>query len=359
MTSVPSVTPNVATSHEIQRGGTPVIALNGGGSGGYIVNPQLANDQGLPIVEVLYVDPTGPAALGITKTTIALQPGQYYATPDNQTTPTWTNAASGGHRFTAVKFGGGIAPGPFTPTNGAFPPNGPTGLINVLPSYLYQQYNDDGDLQAFVATFNQLAQNYVDTFNAINLPVYTGDIITGALLDWVAEGIYGLSRPALASGQYLTTGPFNTYQFNKWLLNKFKITGPDNIVVTTDDIFKRILTWHLYKGDGKIFSIRWLKRRIMRFLFGEDGTDPGVSETYQISVTFGPNGVVNINLLSSISEVTGGAILNRMLFNKLRFNQLKTSITPLTPLPNVAIFKEAVDSGALELPFQQSWNVII
>ena len=41
----------------------------------------------------------------------------------------------------------------------------------------------------------------------------------------------------------------------------------------TDDVFKRILTWHFYKGDGKNFSVRWLKRRIWRFLQGANGTD--------------------------------------------------------------------------------------
>ena len=28
------------------------------------------------------------------------------------------------------------------------------------------------------------------------------------------------------------------------------------------------MTWHLYKGDGKTFNTRWLKRRVMRFLTG-------------------------------------------------------------------------------------------
>ena len=41
--------------------------------------------------------------------------------------------------------------------------------------------------------------------------------------------------------------------------------GPDDIVVADDDTYRRCLTWHYQKGDGKYFNIRWLKRRVMRF----------------------------------------------------------------------------------------------
>jgi hypothetical protein len=97
----------------------------------------------------------------------------------------------------------------------------------------------------------------------------------------------------------------------------------------------------------------------MRFLVGEDGTAPNIDQTYQISVTFGPNSGVNINLLSGISKLIGGAIYNRFALNKVRFNETILSIEPLTPLPNALIFKEAVQSGVLELPFQNVFNVVI
>lgn len=355
---VDSLTLGPGVASEVFTAGQSIIALSAGELGGFVVNPQLAVDQGIADAEVLFVDPTGPASLFPTATTFALQPGQTYAVPALSSTPLWINAVTGGHRFTAIQYGKS-KPGEYVPATGTFPPLGPTGLVEVLPSYLYQEYNDDGDLQAFVATFNQLSQNYVDTFNALNLPIYTSDLISGSLLDWVAEGIYGLSRPSLSSGQFKTVGPYNTYQFNKAWYNYFKLSGPDVVVATSDDIFKRILTWHLYKGDGKVFSIRWLKRRIMRFLFGEDGVDLNIDQTYQISVTFGPNSGVNINLLSGISTIIGGTILNRFGLNRVTFNQTMLSIEPLTPLPNAVVFKEAVLSGVLELPFQFQYNVVI
>src|SRR5579859_3473841 len=96
-------------------------------------------------------------------------------------------------------------------------------LQEVIPSYLYVEYNDDEDLQAFVTAFNAIAQQYVDFFNQINLPIYTSSSISGALLDWVAQGIYGMTRPSLpGAGSTLIYGPFNTYAFNKLAFNQRK-----------------------------------------------------------------------------------------------------------------------------------------
>jgi hypothetical protein len=341
----------------VAKGGRAVVAVPAYTLGGYVVNPASYIDQGISTVEVLFVDPTGPAVLHQTATTVPLQPGQSYRVPADQTTPLWINAASSGHRFSAILLQPPV-PG-VTPIPGAFPPIGPTGLINVIPSYLYEQYNDDDDLQAFVASFNALAQNYVDTFNALNLPVYTGTIIAGALLDWVAQGLYGMARPALSSGRVIDRGPFNTYLFNAMTLNHFQVTESSDVVVTDDDIFKRILTWHLYKGDGKVFSIRWLKRRIMRFLLGTNGTAPNVDDSYQLSVTFGPNYGVSIRLLTGVRTITAAATFNSLTLNTMRFNETNSQFAAFTPLPNAAIFKEAVDSGALELPFQFNYTVTI
>jgi hypothetical protein len=353
---IPPVSVFRGANSVIAEGGQSVVALYGGAFDGYIINPQLAQDQNLSLAEVLFVDPTGPAALQQTGTTVPLQPGEYYRVAPGQTTDLWVNAVSAGHRFTSVL----IQPTPvFTPIEGPFPPSGPTTMLEVIKAYLYKEYQDDDDLQAFIDTFNGIAQNYVDTFNALNLPIYTGPLIVSALLDWVAEGIYGMSRPALSSGQKTKLGPFNTYRFNTTMLNKFKLVEPDDVVATSDDVFKRILTWHLYKGDGKVFNVRWLKRRIMRFLLGENGTAPHIDQTNQISVTFGGDNAVSIRLISSVASITKSAIFNTSMFNSRTFNEVKTQITQITPLPNAAIFQEAVRSGVLELPFQYTWSVTI
>lgn len=342
----------------VSRAGVSVVALYGNALGGYVINPQRPRDQGISDAEPLFVDPTGPAALEQTATTVPLSPGQSYRMTPGQTTPLWVNAATAGHKFTAVLIQE-PTPYPPTPLPSTFPPAGPTTLQNVIPSYLYKQYEDDDDLQAFVASFNTMAQNYVDTFNALNLPVYTGSIIAGTLLDWVAEGIYGMSRPALSSGKVKKKGPLNSYMLNGSMFNKFSIVEPNDVIVTTDDIFKRILTWHLYKGDGKVFNVRWLKRRIMRFLFGENGTDLNVDQTYRISISFGPNGEISIRLINSIRTITKAAMFNSFAPNSMAFNRVETQSSTLTPLPNAAIFQEAVQSGVLELPFQFSYTVSI
>lgn len=240
----------------------------------------------------------------------------------------------------------------------AFPPSGQTTLTETIPSYLYQQYSDDDDLQAFVAAFNDLAQEYVDWFASIGLPVYTGVEIVGPLLDWVAQGLYGMTRPTLSTGKNQDLGPYNTYTFGTQLLGRFKFIGPQNITATSDDVFKRILTWHFYKGDGKVFNIRWLKRRVMRFLLGVNGTDLNIDQTYQVSVTFGVGNQVVINLITGLRVVTGGLIFGRTRFGTTAFGALTTHFVSLGPVPAlVPVLQEGIASGALELPFQFTYVV--
>lgn len=208
----------------------------------------------------------------------------------------------------------------------AFPPPGPTTLLKTLPSYLYCQYADDDALQAFIAAYNTLAQNYVDTFGDLSLPVYTGAGIAGALLDWVALGLYGLARPTLPAFGSGAKGAYNTSPYNVLVYNGRVPAVTQTTFATTDDIFKRILTWHFYKGDGQVFSLSWLKRRVLRFLTGPDGIGPVISNAYTVSVTF--TGAY----AATITIPTG---------------------------PAATIFQAAVLSGALELPFQYSWSVVL
>lgn len=206
----------------------------------------------------------------------------------------------------------------------AFPPDEQTTLTQTIPSYLYMQYADDEDLQAFIRAFNELAQQYVTWFASIGLPVYTGDLITGDLLDWVARGLYGVSRPALSSGDVENVGPFNTMELNSYPFNDYEVLGDDSFQPTDDDNFKRIITWLFFKGDGTVFNVRWLKRRIARFLNGVNGVNYNVDQTYNISVTF-----------------TGG-------------NNITITVDDYAP-----ILKEAIDAGVLQLPFQYNWTIDI
>lgn len=197
-------------------------------------------------------------------------------------------------------------------------------LQNTIPSYLYTQYADDDDLQAFVASYNATQQSYVNTFNGLNLPVYTQ--LSGALLDWVGAGIYGYPRPSLPGTQPTAVGPLDTYAPDAVVPLNTITTTAGTTYATSDDIYQRLLTWHFYKGDGKAFSINWLKRRIMRFMIGANGTAPNIPYTYQINVTFGSGNVVNITIPT---------------------------------YPAAPYLAAAIASGAAELPFQWQWVVTV
>ncbi len=350
-----------ATS-KVSVGGQAVVVVYPGALGGLIINPLTIVDQGLSSNELitspeaLFVNFYDAATPYVNATTIEVFPGGSVGIPFGLTTNVTVNAPSSGHLFTALVF---QTPTPFPPAPviGPFPPNAPTGLVKTIPSYLYQEYNDDDSLQAFVMAFNSLAQTYVDAFNSLNLPIYTQANISGALLDWVAAGLYGLLRPALSSGRNKNVGPFNTYTFNSLVLNKIRHVAPANAVVTNDDIFKRILTWLFLKGDGKVFNIRWLKRRVGRFLAGVNGTNPKIDQTYRVSVTFGANASITIWIVGGQRTVTGGALFNRFAGNTRKFNNLSSTFVAYAPVENALVFQEAVSSGALELPFQFTWSV--
>jgi len=173
----------------------------------------------------------------------------------------------------------------------SFPPSGPVTLQRLLPAYLYKQYEDDDDLQTFVAAQNYLAQKFQDDFNHLNLPIWS--MLSGALLDWVGAGLYGIRRPVLSLqragpsgagvGPYATF-PYNTLEYAGGRLHPANI-NPVTYINVTDDIYKRILTWHLYKGDGFQFSTRWLKQRIHRFMNGPNGAIEFNDNTYDVSIT--------------------------------------------------------------------------
>lgn len=208
-----------------------------------------------------------------------------------------------------------------TPTN--FPPAGPP-VTQIIPCYPYVEYQDDDNVSSFFAAYNQLAQNDLDALNSLNLPIYTNGVIQGSLLDWVGQGIYGMSRPVIPTGQLTLEGPFNTYQFNSLVFNGRKVINSGTFFTATDDVYKRCLTWAFYKGDGVVTSIPWIKRRIARWFWGVNGTDVGAVDQKQISVV--PS---NGNTLIVTIHTTGGM-----------------------PTLHASVFVAAVDARILELPFK-------
>lgn len=237
-------------------------------------------------------------------------------------------------------------------TNSFLLPPGP----DVIPAYPYVQYNDDDDILAFFGAYNIYAQAFSDWFYDLHLPVYTYEPISGALLDWVAKGLYGMGRPSISyfAGEFI--GPLATYGCAVLGMAVERNIGDETQQIVDDDVFRRILTWHIQKSYGKLFDIRWLKRRIIQFLKGLDGVVFNVDQTYEVSVTFGPGNQVNINFHIGIWSNIAGAFPGFCGCATDLYAGMTGTFT-LNPILNGALLKAAVQSGALELPFQFTYKI--
>jgi hypothetical protein len=196
-------------------------------------------------------------------------------------------------------------------------------MQGIIPSYAYQQYSDDENILAFVAAYNALANGYLAWFNATALGVYTSPAIAGPLLDWTATGIYGIARPTLSSSTASSTGALNSHALDMLVLNGFYKTTSGTAVIAPDDIYKRVLTWHLFRNDGQIPSIPWLRKRVNRFIYGYGGSDASIDTLGNISLTLSGSTLT----ITVPSGVVG------------------------------TFFQQAVNNGILALPFQLSYTV--
>lgn len=196
-------------------------------------------------------------------------------------------------------------------------------LTQTLPSYPYSQYADDVNVSAFFTAYNELSQENLVTINAATLPIYMNQ--SGALLDWCALGIYGIPRNNLPAGAPLIIGQYDTFELNSIDLNQYLIDSSPSTFAVTDAIYQSIIQWNTFKGDGKLFTRRWLKRRVQRFLSGTLYPD----QTYQVSVTF-------VSTNSVIVKVSSGS----------------------APLTNVGLLNSAIAAGACQVPFQYSIEVV-
>lgn len=165
---------------------------------------------------------------------------------------------------------------------------------DIIKSYPYVQFADDENITAWFDAYNTYAQQYLDWFNNTPLAVYTRSEISDDLLDWVAAGVYGCYRTPIAFGNTRSIGPLNTYTPNYIPFNQGKELSDQTSFTMTDDIFKRVITWNFYKGDGVQISIPWLKKRIARF------TDLNFMD---ISVIVGANKSVTVKVTGADSEI--------------------------------------------------------
>ena len=231
-------------------------------------------------------------------------------------------------------------------------------LEDIIRSYLYTQYNDDDNIRAFVTAYNTMAKNIYDWMKNANLPIFVGGYNAGDQLRWIARGIYGVKPPVLSSGRQLVLGAFNTFTFNTVPSNTRKVINQSEQVVVSDDLFKRIMTWNFYKGDGFYFTIPWLKRRIMRFLTGVNGVDVVNDQHWSISVLFSGEGA-SVSIIKGFRKLTDSSVYNTQTFNSRAYNQKTSVLIKSNEYEYASLFKQAFDSGLLHMPFYQPVSVTI
>ncbi|WP_293600716.1 hypothetical protein [Polynucleobacter sp. 39-46-10] len=228
-----------------------------------------------------------------------------------------------------------------------------TPLASIMPSYLYQQYADDDDLQAFVNSYNSLTQSYLDWFNQTPLAIYTNQSISGTLLDWCATGIYGISRPYLSTVKNSISGEYDTVSYDVGVYNASikKQSGTSSLV--SDDIYKRVLTWHLYLGDGYQMSLVWLKRRIARFLYGAGGQDITVDDLQHVSLrgaglyTDGPYGTGEYDSIPYNSDIVSSDLIKGVV-------EIKIPNSSISQAFQILLFE-----NYLAMPFQVKFTVVL
>jgi hypothetical protein len=104
MSIVSPVNPVPGVNFAVNTGGVAVVAVAGSPNGGFIQNPLLAADQGIPVAEPLYINPVTTAATVGNGTTFVIQPGGTWQLIPGQSSATSVNAPTSGHKFSVVSF---------------------------------------------------------------------------------------------------------------------------------------------------------------------------------------------------------------------------------------------------------------
>ncbi len=229
-------------------------------------------------------------------------------------------------------------------------------LQQVIPAYLYAQYSDDETLQAFVDAYNGIAQGYLDWDNSTPLSVYTNPSISGALLDWIGTGVYGIGRPTLSTETDQTFGEYDSTAWNTIAFSNLENVFSGSVQVANDDIYKRFMTWVLYRGDGVQMTMQWLKRRVARFIYGAYGSDISVDVLQNISIV--NTGSSNGASAGTNSGPTNGGPTNGITALASTAHSGVFNITIQSGYPS-STFAMLVKFGVLPLPFQCNFEVTI
>jgi hypothetical protein len=202
-------------------------------------------------------------------------------------------------------------------------------LASVVPAYVYTQYADDANITAFFSAVNTLAGGYLSWMTNTPLALYTSPTISGPLLDWIGQGIYGITRPIIStlSTQY-TAAALDGVPLDTIAIDGSSFSSSGSAFPANDDYYKRVITWQTYIGDGRIFNAMVLRKRIARFLYGINGTDITASQSQAVSVA------------------STGA-------------KTYTIIVPSAANPASTYFQDLFNTGSLGYPFMQTATVNI
>lgn len=222
-----------------------------------------------------------------------------------------------------------------------------------LQAYAYQEYADDEYVQAFVSAYNRISQGYLDWSNQNPLALYTKSNISGEMLDFVGNNLYGISRPVISTFSRTISGELGSNVLGDHTMGTLVITESGTAIVANDDIYKRTLTWYLYRGDGVQMSVEWIRRRIARFLYGVDGSDIDVGLISNVSITFPPFPI------DSVTGQLGTNVLGTHPLGVLYFNKLHQATITVPSLTVSNTFYDLFLSGYLSTPFQMAFTIQI
>ncbi|MXV36804.1 MULTISPECIES: hypothetical protein [unclassified Saccharibacter] len=204
----------------------------------------------------------------------------------------------------------------------------------IAPAHAYQQFSDDANIVAFFKAYNQLAQESLSWMVTHPMALYIGPALEGNLLTYCAFCLYGQFRYRISYTEIRSiSGEIDGADIDRLTIDDTAIDKHYDGSAISDDLFKRILTWNFYKGDGLNFSIPWLKRRIMRFLTGENGHAWRFNSTHPVSVRcVGKRVIITLDRADWPDELT--ALLGRILTNGiLNVPPMRTFTLSLHPVP--------------------------
>ena len=226
-------------------------------------------------------------------------------------------------------------------------------LPAVVPAYVYVQYNDDPYVTAFFTAYNELAQGYLNWFNQTPLAVWTSPSVSGSLLDWTGTNLYNTPRPVISSESSSSSGAMATDPMATQAMASFILNTSGTAQSASDDLYKRVLTWVLYRGDGKQATIEWLRRRIARFLYGTNGSDIDVGLITNVSVS--DQGTETVGAYGTYAYGT-------QAYGTITQETYTSGGILFITIPNLTVsqaFIALFKGGFLPAPFQMTYNFTI